>query len=1517
MGELREVTSPKKWRRKIITALIVGLALPVASPMMSNAVPAVAPVFTSSSSTTVAENTYAVLDVNTDTDTTFSIIPSTVDNNSFDSALFTIDSVTGQLSFTSAPNFESPTDTIGDNIYIVIVRATQTSTAVTTDQTIYVTVTDVNEAPVITSNGAGSTAAISVTETATAVTTVTSSDVDSVTSPTYSITGGADSATFSINETGTLTLNSAQDYDALAPNDTLTVVVTVTDSGGLTDNQTITVTITDVNDITPVIDSNGGGPTASISIPETTSASTVITTLTYVDTDTVPGGGSTSRTIIGGADSATFTMNIATGELSLNTAQNFESMTAPYELVVVVQVSDGTYTDNQTITVTITDVNETPTITSDGGGDTASVDVYETTTAVTTVTATDVDTATTLTYTIVGGADSATFGISAGVLTLNSLQNFDTMTGTTLEVVVQVSDGGSPELTDNQTITVTIKDVNDITPVITSNGGGQTATVTVPETASASTIITTVTYNDSDTVNTLPSAASGNFYSIIGGADSATFNISSAGVLTFVAPGPDFEVQTSFEVVVLVSDGDYSDSQTITVTITDVNAPIFLSTETALPFEENDTVGIDGFGGILDVNVDKLSTFSIIPTSEDASSFDASLFTIDPTTGMLSWISPPNFEDTLDHNDNNIYVVKVRATLIGGGSNESTGQTVYVTVTDVNEAPVITSNGGGQTATVTIGEDTTTVTTVIATDEDTSTSLTYSIIGGSDSASFTLNPTTGVLTLNSSVDFDPAPYAPVFEVVVQVSDNESPELIDYQTITVTIGDVNDIAPVITSDGGGQTATVTVGEDTTTVTTITSTDTETVGTVTYTIIGGDSSTFTLDPTTGVLVLNSAQNYEPLGQTFTVVVQVSDGISTDTQTITVIITDVNEAPVITSNGGGDTAAINVAEDTTTVTTVTATDVDTATTLTYSIFGGANSSDFSIDSSTGVLTLNSLTNFEVTSGTLEVVVEVSDGMLSDYQTITVTITDVNEHTPVITSDGAGDEAAINVAEASTAVTTVIATDADTATAPSYSIVGGVDSATFTIDSTTGVLTMIAQDFDTLSPGTTFVVVVQASDGTNTDNQTITVTITAVNESAPVIGSDGGGEYAYVDVAENSTVVTTVTAIDADTNTVLVYSIISGGETFTIDSSSGELALNSAYNFEGYVPSLQVVVQVSDGTNTDIQTITVTITDVNEAPVVSCVGTPGGLICSWTPWDGAGYINFYQAQVYINGNWISNGVHLDNTSIIGGLAGTTSYQVRVRSNVDQQFNEWGETTTSTLALPTGPTGPVGPAPIIIFNPVTPGAPNTTPLAVAVQDSETVTVTLTIPVGEKGETGTAGTNGAAGAKGETGTAGTNGATGATGAKGDTGAAGAAGAAGATGAAGAKGDKGDKGDTGATGPKGDTGATGPKGATSIFGVIAYKNAIYTLTAKDKKAIQQAGIKKGATITVAGYASKVGSTALNQRLSKNRADSIAKQIKALLPNINVRSVGYGEKVNKACTKYANRCAVVSITQPANG
>lgn len=61
--------------------------------------------------------------------------------------------------------------------------------------------------------------------------------------------------------------------------------------------------------------------------------------------------------------------------------------------------------------------------------------------------------------------------------------------------------------------------------------------------------------------------------------------------------------------------------------------------------------------------------------------------------------------------------------------------------------------------------------------------------------------------------------------------------------------------------------------------------------------------------------------------------------------------NNPPVITSNGGADTAALSITENTRMVTTVTATDADNDA-LTYSLNGGADAAKFTINASTGLL-------------------------------------------------------------------------------------------------------------------------------------------------------------------------------------------------------------------------------------------------------------------------------------------------------------------------------------------------------------------------------------------------------------------------------------------------------------------------------------------------------------------------------------------------------------------------------------
>jgi hypothetical protein len=393
-------------------------------------------------------------------------------------------------------------------------------------------------------------------------------------------------------------------------------------------------------------------------------------------------------------------------------------------------------------------------------------------------------------------------------------------------------------------------------------------------------------------------------------------------------------------------------------------------------------------------------TYSIVGGADQAR------FTINAATGALSFVSAPNFEAPTDADGNNSYIVQVR---VSDGSLTDT-QTITVNVTNVNETPVITSNGGGDTATVSVAENLTAVTTVAASDPDAATTLTYSIVGGADQARFTINAATGALSFVSAPNFEVPTDADgnnSYIVQVRVSDGS---LTDTQTITVNVTNVNE-APVITSNGGGDTATVSVAENLTTVTTVTSADPDAGTTFTYSIVGGaDQARFTINAATGALSFVSAPNFEAPtdadgNNSYIVQVRVSDGSLTDTQTITVNVTNVNETPLITSNGGGDTATVSVAENLTAVTTVAASDPDAATTLTYSIVGGADQARFAINAATGALSFVSAPDFEAPidadgNNSYIVQVRVSDGSLTDTQTITVNVTNVNG----ITLSGSG---------------------------------------------------------------------------------------------------------------------------------------------------------------------------------------------------------------------------------------------------------------------------------------------------------------------------------------------------------------------------------------------------------------------------------------------------------------------------------------------------------------------------------
>ncbi|UTY46782.1 FG-GAP-like repeat-containing protein [Sinorhizobium fredii] len=110
----------------------------------------------------------------------------------------------------------------------------------------------------------------------------------------------------------------------------------------------------------------------------------------------------------------------------------------------------------------------------------------------------------------------------------------------------------------------------------------------------------------------------------------------------------------------------------------------------------------------------------------------------------------------------------------------------------------------------TIGENTSAVTTIAATDPDGDT-LTYSIVGGYDAAKFQIDTLTGVLRFIAAPDFENPGDTDAdnqYVVDVQASDGKGGAI--AQTIRVTVSNRNDNAPVFFSGAAASIAENTVG-----------------------------------------------------------------------------------------------------------------------------------------------------------------------------------------------------------------------------------------------------------------------------------------------------------------------------------------------------------------------------------------------------------------------------------------------------------------------------------------------------------------------------------------------------------------------------------------------------------------------------------------------------------------------------------------------------------------------------------
>ena len=765
---------------------------------------------------------------------------------------------------------------------------------------------------------------------------------------------------------------------------------------------------------------------------------------------------------------------------------------------------------------------------------------------------------------------------------------------------------------------------------------------------SASTVILDVNATDADLP--APSLA----YSLAG-TDSARFSINAtSGEIRFLA-APNFAVPSDangdnvYLIQVAVSDGQTQVTQALQITVSNSNVAPLISPVGNQTTLEDVTLFLPFTVSDIETPAGQLRTTA---TSSD----NTLLF---PTEGLV--ISGAGGSRTLqltpaaDRSGTATIELTVSDSgvdnIFGTADDRSVTTSFTVTVTAVNDAPMRTA---GALAPVFLQEDS----GLTGLNLDL---LNYGPGGGTDEAGQTLTyrvtslPTSlGQVYLadgNTAVTVDTnytlaqirglrfLPGANAFgngQLVFAVRDtggvtNGASDVL-IETLAISIAGIND-APTFNmpltlsvAEGTG-TSTVTgwitdsiagPGESTQVVTYLVTTDNDAFFAVLPTISAAGTLSFTL-------ASNAVGNVQ-----LTVRAQDNGGtanggvdLSTPRTATLTVASNNSQPPVITSS-----SSATIAENTspaTVVLKVDAVDQDLpARTISYAL-SGIDANRFSINSATGEIRFLSSPDFDLPgdangNNIYEVTVTATENSVpprSASQQLTITVTGLNDHSPVITSSSA-----VQVAENTTTSTVILdvnATDADQpAQGLTYSL-SGPDAARFNIDGATGEIRFISvPDFENPADvGTdnlyhvTVTVTDNGSPSLATSRQ-VTITVISTNDNPPVFTSSAavqvlGGTLTTV-------VVLDVNATDADLpSQTLTYSLTgTDAGRFTISAETGEIRFSTTPVFANpgdadgdNIYLLQAL--VSDGQSTVSQLIQITVTNPNPivAPVLALNGS------------------------------------------------------------------------------------------------------------------------------------------------------------------------------------------------------------------------------------------------------------------------------------------------------------------------
>jgi large repetitive protein len=702
------------------------------------------------------------------------------------------------------------------------------------------------------------------------------------------------------------------------------------------------------------------------------------------------------------------------------------------------------------------------------------------------------------------------------------------------------------------------------------------------------------------TVHSTSQASSTITYSLAADSSGGGFKIDPVtGAVTVADPSKiDFETAPghAYTITTSASDGISSTSQSFTIAVTDV-AP-------STPVDSNagaNTVAEGAANGTA-VGITASSTDINGPAVTWSLTGDTSGggFTINAATGVITVADGTkiDFESTAP---THTYTVTAQAS----DGTLTSSQTFTINVSDVGLSAPVDTNAAANSVAEGAANGSTVGITASAIDPN-GPATTYSLTGDTSSGGFTINAATGVVTVadGTKINFESAP-GHAYTITVQANDG-----LQTTSQSFTVG-VTDVAPSTPLDLNGAANTVAEGAVDGTLVGITAFSTDVNGpAVTYSLIGDTSAGgFLIDPLTGVIsVANSSKiDYETApGHAYTVTAQASDGTLTSSQTFTIAVSDVAPSTPVDSNGAGNSVAEGAVNGSTVGITASSTDIN-GPAVTYSLTGDTTGGGYTINATTGVVTVADSTKIDYESAPLHsdiITVQASDGTQTSSQTFTIAVTDVAPSQPM-DSDVATNTVAEGAAGNTTVGVTASSTDVNGGPV-TYVLTLDSSNGGFKIDATTGVVSVANPgkiDYESSGAGHSYTVTVVATDGTSPGSgQTFTIGVTDVAPSTPI---DSDGAVNQVSMNAPIGTYTGVTASSTDVNGPAVTYTLTGdtsGGGFNVDPATGKVIVAdpSKVIFTSNPTTYDVIVDSSDGTLHSQKTFTIAVIP-NTPPVAN----------------------------------------------------------------------------------------------------------------------------------------------------------------------------------------------------------------------------------------------------------------------------------------------------------------------------